>query len=261
MPITYRTDAPSSSNPPSALTIPDTDSSIVLSDLVRSGESSRLRRRGAVRLDHSHNNAQPSTNSGGHASAEEEAYSRLYCRECDIPCARPLSTVDPSTPHRPSLFPLPSCQSTNSKRKDQSYPSQSQERTLVHTRVVAQRLPHIDVSLHVHPPSSSTYPPTSAQVFAFLARVQRNSDSYSAGDADVRDPATENGVLVWTAVSDAVDGVVIPMHYDDEFNQTSDAGVENSSRSMDIEELARRRPGPISTACMCKREVVACAVW
>lgn len=246
---------PSSWNPPSSLAIPDADSSIVLSDLVRSGESSRLRRRGAVRLDHSHN-AQPLTNS--RSRAPEEAHSRLYCRECDTPTARHSSTVSPSIPYRPSLFPLLS-QSTNSERKGQSYSSQIQERTLIHTQAVGQRLPHIDVSLHVHPPSSSTYPPTSAQVFAFLARAQRHSDS--AGDIDTRDPDTENGVLVWTAVSDAVEGVVVPMHYDDELTQTSDTRVENSSRSMDIEELARRRPGPISTACMCKREVVACAVW
>lgn len=260
MPITYsdhqhssEIDAPSSSN---LTTIQDTDSSIVLSDLLRSGESSRLRRRGAVRLDHAHN-TQPSMNN---PSEEKGAYSRLYCKECDAPCARPLSKAvsSPSTPYRPSLFPLPSS-SINPKSQDQPRPSL--ERTLVHTRAVAQRLPHIDVSLHVHPPSSSIYPPTSAQVFAFLARIQRNSDAHSAADADVRDPDTENGVLVWSAVSDAVEGVVVPMHYENDSDQVSDTGAEHTVRSMDIAELARHRPGPISTACMCKREVVACAVW
>lgn len=39
----------------------DVDDSIVLSDLVRTGEASRLRRRGAMRLDHGHHNALGST--------------------------------------------------------------------------------------------------------------------------------------------------------------------------------------------------------
>lgn len=59
MPIIYRQRTPSFSDSDSELeneNIPpaptDADDSIVLSDLVRTGEASRLRRRGAMRLDH-----------------------------------------------------------------------------------------------------------------------------------------------------------------------------------------------------------------
>ncbi|KAF9078369.1 hypothetical protein BDP27DRAFT_7522 [Rhodocollybia butyracea] len=76
---------------------------------------------------------------------------------------------------------------------------------------------------------------------------------------DSDDADTENGVFVWTSVSEPVDNVV-PMYYDDDSDQISDAMVENDSKFTTIEELARHRPGPISTACMCKREVVGCAV-
>lgn len=57
MPNIYRQsppDAESELESPAAPT--DADDSIVLSDLVRTGEASRLRRRGALRLDHSHTN-------------------------------------------------------------------------------------------------------------------------------------------------------------------------------------------------------------
>jgi hypothetical protein len=53
----------SASSSSSSLSLSDTprptnvDDSIVLSDLVRTGEASRLRRRGAMRLDHGHHNA------------------------------------------------------------------------------------------------------------------------------------------------------------------------------------------------------------
>jgi hypothetical protein len=62
MPATYRYRAPSLSNESlesSSSTDPvitDADDSIVLSDLVRTGEASRLRRRGAMRLEHGHGN-------------------------------------------------------------------------------------------------------------------------------------------------------------------------------------------------------------
>lgn len=57
MPIIYRQRSQSFSDSESDLeniapTINDADDSIVLSDLVRTGEASRLRRRGAMRLDH-----------------------------------------------------------------------------------------------------------------------------------------------------------------------------------------------------------------
>lgn len=59
MPIIYRQRTPSFSDAESDAEniVPlqrDTDDSIVLSDLVRTGEASRLRRRGAMRLDHGH---------------------------------------------------------------------------------------------------------------------------------------------------------------------------------------------------------------
>jgi hypothetical protein len=54
MPIQYRTRTPQTSDRQSQLEpqMTDADDSIVLSDLVRTGEASRLRRRGAMRLDH-----------------------------------------------------------------------------------------------------------------------------------------------------------------------------------------------------------------
>ena len=59
MPITYRRRTPSFSDAESDLENiapppPDADDSIILSGLVRTGEASRLRRRGAMRLDHGH---------------------------------------------------------------------------------------------------------------------------------------------------------------------------------------------------------------
>jgi hypothetical protein len=66
MPVLYRQRAQSTSfeppTPPRSHSIPvptDADDSIVLSDLVRQGEASRLRRRGAMRLEHGLMNPQP----------------------------------------------------------------------------------------------------------------------------------------------------------------------------------------------------------
>ncbi|TFK33294.1 hypothetical protein BDQ12DRAFT_738888 [Crucibulum laeve] len=50
----YREPSPESEDENSSLHPTDADESIVLSDLVRTGEASRLRRRGAMRLDHGH---------------------------------------------------------------------------------------------------------------------------------------------------------------------------------------------------------------
>ncbi|KAL4076458.1 hypothetical protein V8B97DRAFT_1921626 [Scleroderma yunnanense] len=60
MPLRYRTGpvSPTRQNSPDSVHLTDVDDSIVLSDLVRTGEASRLRRRGAVRLDHNTVNAQ-----------------------------------------------------------------------------------------------------------------------------------------------------------------------------------------------------------
>ncbi|KAJ3746375.1 hypothetical protein DFH05DRAFT_1606644 [Lentinula detonsa] len=261
MPTTYNqqtnpsANSHSSSNSSSTLTIQDADSSIVLSDLLRSGETSRLRRRGAVRLDNIHRHEESRTSNNTTASQdEEETYLELYCRECecDTPAHQPLPVSLPQTPFCPSPFPQPLPQPTNLNSKDYAFQSRNRERTLIHHRVMAQRLPHIDASLHVHPPSSSTYPPSSAQVIAFLIRASAGIDNY--------DTDTENGVMVWTSVSEPVEGIVIPMHYEDDPNETTETPNGNDSRFMNIDELARRRPGPISTACMCKREVVGCAV-
>lgn len=54
MPLLYRPDPPSSPQPEplDSVQLTDVDDSIVLSDLLRTGEASRLRRRGAMRLDH-----------------------------------------------------------------------------------------------------------------------------------------------------------------------------------------------------------------
>src|SRR5882757_8243731 len=54
MPQLYRRDPPNNGTEPSSdnLEPTDADDSIVLSDLVRTGEASRLRRRGAMRIDH-----------------------------------------------------------------------------------------------------------------------------------------------------------------------------------------------------------------
>ncbi|KAG2055062.1 hypothetical protein BDR06DRAFT_911936 [Suillus hirtellus] len=59
MPQLYRRESQSNDVESSEHLVPtDVDDSIVLSDLVRSGEASRLRRRGAMRLDHNVVNAQ-----------------------------------------------------------------------------------------------------------------------------------------------------------------------------------------------------------
>ena len=59
----------SSSSNSSDPTITDADDSIVLSDLVRTGEASRLRRRGAMRLDHGFTNHSNDSNPGPNLSA------------------------------------------------------------------------------------------------------------------------------------------------------------------------------------------------
>ncbi|KAH7887298.1 hypothetical protein F5I97DRAFT_1859346 [Phlebopus sp. FC_14] len=65
MPLRYRRDSLPDERPTSSDTIEptDADDSIVLSDLLRTGEASRLRRRGAMRLDHNQMSAQ--RNEGG----------------------------------------------------------------------------------------------------------------------------------------------------------------------------------------------------
>ncbi|KAF5353041.1 hypothetical protein D9757_011867 [Collybiopsis confluens] len=262
MPITYQHTI---SDPSTSIstTIQDADSSIVLSDLVRSGETSRLRRRGAVRLDHMPRSDDPRASSNGASgSSVEDSFFQLYCRECDTPSN--LSFSSPLTPYRPSLFPstLPN---SNHSKENQLHSQRLYHRTLIHSGVMAQRLPHIDASLHVHPPSTSSYPPTAAQVHAFLTRFQRtrgSSDLYGfrqEPELDVRELDFENGVLVWTSVSDPVDGVLAPMHYEDHPKQSTESTDATDTRFMTLGELATRRPGPISTACMCKREVVGCA--
>ncbi|KAJ3775562.1 hypothetical protein FB446DRAFT_785890 [Lentinula raphanica] len=260
MPITYNqqsnptsSSSHSSSNPSSSTpTIQDADSSIVLSDLLRSGETSRLRRRGAVRLDNLHRHEDSRSSNNTSAADEDQTRVQLYCKECDTPVQQPLAMSSPEVPFRPSPFPQPSSQPTKPKDKGRVFEPHTRGRTLIHSHVIAQRLPHIDASLHVHPPSSSTYPPTSAQVIAFLIRAASGGDS--------NDPDAENGVMVWTSVSEPVEGVVVPMYYGDDPDEISENADGNDSRFMTISELARRRPGPISTACLCKREVVACAV-
>ncbi|KAF8830130.1 hypothetical protein F5879DRAFT_970474 [Lentinula edodes] len=274
MPITYRqrlntsTNSHASLHPSSTPSIQDTDSSIVLSDLLRSGESSRLRRRGAVRLDNVHRYEDPrALNSTSNLLDEEDNYLQLYCRECDTPAYQPVAEPSSQTPFRPSIFPFsslphPSPQCTEFKGKTRASGPQSLGRTLVHDRVMAQRLPHIDASLHVHPPSSFTYSPTAAQVIAFLTRAQHSSSAnhLNEEELDVSGEDAENGVMVWTSVSEPVEGVVVPIHYEDDPSEATDTGLGHDTRFMSIDELARRRPGPISTACMCKREVVGCAV-
>ncbi|KIJ13339.1 hypothetical protein PAXINDRAFT_136327 [Paxillus involutus ATCC 200175] len=67
MPLRYRRESPPRERPPSDIIEPtDADDSIVLSDLLRTGEASRLRRRGAMRLDHNQMSAQ--RNEGGRAT-------------------------------------------------------------------------------------------------------------------------------------------------------------------------------------------------
>lgn len=63
MPMRYRSDSPLRPPSPDPVEPTDADDSIVLSDLVRTGEASRLRRRGAMRLDHNLLSAQ--RNEGG----------------------------------------------------------------------------------------------------------------------------------------------------------------------------------------------------
>lgn len=58
MPLRYRTESPPRQDSLDSVQLTDVDDSIVLSDLVRTGEASRLRRRGAMRLDHNAMNTQ-----------------------------------------------------------------------------------------------------------------------------------------------------------------------------------------------------------
>jgi len=58
MPLRYRTESPPRQDSLDSVQLTDVDDSIVLSDLVRTGEASRLRRRGAMRLDHNFMNTQ-----------------------------------------------------------------------------------------------------------------------------------------------------------------------------------------------------------
>lgn len=90
----------------------DADDSIVLSDLIRTGEQSRLRRRGAMRLDHGLANtsarlAPASPSSGGGARPGDGSASQPQGSQTPTVPGRPSGTFTrPSTP--PWLMPYPS---------------------------------------------------------------------------------------------------------------------------------------------------------
>lgn len=125
----------------------DVDDSIVLSDLVRTGEASRLRRRGAMRLDHGHHNAHGYTPretsptpwdsddepgvvtyphrqrrfSSSRRRRQEEEESEVeeyrYTLVCGAEIQQSGVEEDPCEPWRPSILPIPPATSSSTPQK------------------------------------------------------------------------------------------------------------------------------------------------
>ncbi|TFK47008.1 hypothetical protein OE88DRAFT_1728791 [Heliocybe sulcata] len=174
MPLVYHTQEESSPEEP--LLVPtDADDSIVLSDLVRTGETSRLRRRGAMRLDYTHRASNPAGRRGdsypslpaewdppeagegdedtfrrewdsvtepvpvGFDQEEEEMrFYTLYCGGNDDSDSEE-DVCSPSTPYKPSPLPIyPRTKGPLSHRRDSRKTSNGCGAVL-HTRAVPRK--------------------------------------------------------------------------------------------------------------------------
>ncbi|KAL1743027.1 hypothetical protein HDZ31DRAFT_41873 [Schizophyllum fasciatum] len=173
----------------------DADDSIVLSDLVRTGEHSRLRRRGAMRLDH-----------GLHAHAARPAAPADDIDEGTTggPSADPMhlqryplrrySSVGPADEYRYKLY-CNGCQKQDSSSAQPEWLERSPS-------------PYEPSALPLYP----TTPPRSA------SRSPTAAPSLSCGALVHVAAAPRKRMGVWTAKSEAVD-VVVPM--DPEYFETS----------------------------------------
>lgn len=227
MPMRYRRDSP----PPQPLYSDpieptDADDSIVLSDLVRTGEASRLRRRGAMRLDHNMLSAQ--RNEGGRATPPT------------VIVARTPSWIEP-----------PSDDDESTQAWEQGYNPSSprpQGRSLVarletygYTLYCGGEEPSSFVpqaSLYVRSPLPS-YPPTSLD--SGRRRPDGSSQKTNGCGAVIHLRASRrDGSTVWVGKDEATSAVV-PM----------DASYFERPTVVRM----------IRSACGCVREGVGCAIW
>ncbi|KAI0690255.1 hypothetical protein BC835DRAFT_1365376 [Cytidiella melzeri] len=100
--LTLPRDNPANNNPQ----LTDADDSIVLSDLIRTGEQSRLRRRGAMRLDHNATSSAARPPLSAPSGSNNPAASQSTVAQASRPAPGPGTFTRPSTP--PWLMPYPS---------------------------------------------------------------------------------------------------------------------------------------------------------
>lgn len=237
MPNIYRTRTPPylsepDANDPGPSPI-DADDSIVLSDLVRTGEASRLRRRGAMRLDH------------GHTASQTGAASVIAPNAGAVVVDSPSWESDPED-RDPILEPALS-------RNDRSLRySRSQREISRHMKdeytwtlfcggheedtVLEETLSHDSRGPFV-PSIMPLYPPTTQSSSSSLKRTSRRTNGCGALVHMRATPRQRLGV--WTAKSEA-----------------SDAVVAMDSSYFDRSAVAKI----LRSACGCVREGVGCAV-
>ena len=228
MPMRYRGDSPPLQPLyPDPIEPTDADDSIVLSDLVRTGEASRLRRRGAMRLDHNLLSAQ--RNEGGRVTPPTVVVARTPSW-IEPPSDDDESTqaweqgYDPSSP-RPqgrSVVPGPEAYGYTLYCGGQETLSS-----------FAQQ-----VSAYVRSPLPS-YPPTTS-VSSLRRRDDPSRKTNGCGAVIHLRASRRDGSSVWVGKDEATSAVV----------------------PMDASYFERRTVvRMIRSACGCVREGVGCAIW
>ncbi|EGN94958.1 hypothetical protein SERLA73DRAFT_187230 [Serpula lacrymans var. lacrymans S7.3] len=207
----------------------DADDSIVLSDLVRSGEASRLRRRGAIRLDHGLLSTQQ--NEGGRRSPPAVIIIRS-------PIVR-----------SPTWVPVDPPSDGESQAWDQSYESSSrvpprraaaEPDTYIYTLFCGGEESSTDFTGHVPPFSPSplpSYPPLSPRPHSHKRFSTKRLNG--CGAVVHTRASSRQHQSVWVAKAEAT-GAVIPM----------DASYFERSAVVKI----------MRSACGCVREGVGCAI-
>uniref|UniRef100_A0A0W0FHR1 Uncharacterized protein n=1 Tax=Moniliophthora roreri TaxID=221103 RepID=A0A0W0FHR1_MONRR len=182
--------------------ISEADDSIVL----MTGEASRLRRRGAIRGDHSH---PPQRQATPHLEQRRKTYYRLRCNGGQpSPC--PIESQWSDQPFEPSLFPLPGPPKPSSpkkKRKRDSacgellHPSsqctQRQNSTTytAHSSGVCDVVVPIDASYFRDRYPSFVSSPNSSEPSLLQGRISRRRSSYASSsiERDVWDSEDQEG--------------------------------------------------------------------
>ena len=234
---------------PDITTLVDLDDSIVLSDLLRTGEASRLRRRGAMRIDHTNHNHH--TTSAGHVLPGPPRLSPpnfvLIERsnsdsdsDLDSPSFTSYSNFDPPSTNRPGRRHLRSSRrfgpysspGLGQQPKDE-YPYSllcgSEASTCDDED---QQEPFVPSVLPLYPPPMSSLSPSKRQ--------RQTKKSTGCGSLVHLHAAPKSRFRMWTAKSSAAESV-LPL--DGEY--------------FDEKEASRFTTSP----CGCVSEGVGCAIW